>query len=231
MSRRNKLEKFGEIAGSPHVYENFDVSVPRLVCMGGEVDIRGRWAQEHFHNDHPLVLELGCGKGEYTVGLAQKFPDHNFIGVDIKGARIWRGVRRIAELGLVNAAFVRARIEFLPAFFAPDEVEEIWITFPDPFPRDRQRRRRLTAPHFLDIYRRVLVPSGRVHLKTDDPGLYEFTLETIAGDPQCTLVTHSDDIYAGVLPHPALEIKTFYELQHLAEGRTIKYVQCVLTSL
>ncbi|MEK7256021.1 MAG: tRNA (guanosine(46)-N7)-methyltransferase TrmB, partial [Bacteroidota bacterium] len=134
MSRRNKLFKFAQILSFPNVYENYNADEPRLLGENGvEVDLKGKWASQHFKNDHPLTLELACGKGEYTVGLAQRFPERNFIGVDVKGARIWRGAKTALEAGVPNAAFLRTRIEQLALFFEKDEVSEIWITFPDPF--------------------------------------------------------------------------------------------------
>ena len=232
MSRRNKLQKFAELLAFPNVYENFTPEEPRLIGAGGEpVDLKGRWASGHFGNDRPLTLELACGRGEYTLGLARRYPDRNFIGVDIKGARIWKGASTALEEGLGNVAFLRTRIEQIAHFFVPGEVDEIWITFPDPFLRNSKSNRRLTAAAFLDEYRRFLTPGGLVHLKTDSPELYEFTLETLAGYPAAELICRDDDIYAGPLPAGELELKTYYERMHLAEGRTIKYVQFRLKGL
>ncbi|MDX1406982.1 MAG: tRNA (guanosine(46)-N7)-methyltransferase TrmB, partial [Saprospiraceae bacterium] len=193
MSRRNKLQKFAELQQLDNVYENFDVQRPQLMATGNvQVDLKGVWSTRHFGNDHPLTLELGCGKGEYTVELARRYPHRNFIGVDIKGARIWKGATRSSQQGISNAAFLRTRIECIAHFFGPGEVEEIWITFPDPFPRDSKVNRRLTSPNFLHRYRQLQRPGGLVHLKTDDPGLYVFTLETIATDPACSLEFTTD---------------------------------------
>lgn len=225
MSRRNKLQKFAAVAAFPHVYESFDVGADKLLCAGEEVVMRGRWAEGHFRNDHPVTLELACGKGEYTVGLAARYPQRNVIGVDIKGARIWKGARHALAAHLDNAAFLRTRIEYLDRFFNPGEVDEIWIVFPDPFPRDSKVNRRLTAPGFIDIYRKLLKPGGLVHLKTDDPTLYDYSLDVIRSIDDCTLLYHSGDIYASDLVAPELGIKTFYEVQHLAEGRTIRYIR------
>jgi len=224
MSRRNKLQKFAEVAQYPNVYESFDVNDAILTKCGDQFTMRGKWG-EHFHNSCPITLELACGKGEYTNGLAARFLDRNFIGVDIKGARIWKGARRALQDGLTNAAFLRTRIERLSVFFAQGEVAEIWIVFPDPFPRESKSNRRLTAPGFFDIYRKILVPGGICHLKTDDEHLYQFTLEVIAADVRCKLLYHDADIYATPLYTPELDIKTFYEVQHLASGKKIKYVQ------
>ena len=192
---------------------------------GAPIDLRGKWAEQHFGNAQPLTLELACGRGEYTLGLAKRYPERNFIGVDIKGARIWKGAHLALNEGLTNVAFLRTRIEQIALFFAPQEVAEIWITFPDPFLRESKANRRLTSPFFIAQYRRILAPNGIVHLKTDEPNLYAFTLETLAADAATALLYSDDDIYALPLPFPELELKTYYEQMHLAEGKTIKYVR------
>ena len=166
------------------------------------------------------------GEGEYTVGLARRFPGRNFIGVDIKGARIWKGARIAHEEGLNNAAFLRTRIEYLYNFFEKGEVAEIWITFPDPFSKRSKANRRLTSPFFLNIYRKVLKEEGIVHLKTDEAQLHAYTLAVIAEEKQCTLIENIPDIYAGLRPpYEELAIQTYYERMHLRDGRTIRYVQ------
>lgn len=231
MSRRNKLLKFTQLHEFTNVYENFDAGESTLVGkLGEEVDMRGKWNAQHFHNDHPITLELACGRGEYTLALAARFPDRNFIGVDIKGARIWKGAGRALERGLQNAAFLRARIELISFFFEPSEVSEIWITFPDPFLRRSKSNRRLTSPVFLNAFKKILKPGGLVHLKTDEGQLYDFTLETLATEPSYELLYHNDDIYASELPFEELGFKTYYENQHLAAGKSIKYVRFVLNA-
>ena len=226
MSRRNKLQKFAEVLSFPNVYENFDSAKPSLAGQHGEeVDLKGQWATKHFKNNNPITLELACGKGEYTLGLAKRFPNRNFIGVDIKGARIWRGAKTALAEGIENAAYLRTRIEQITYFFAENEVDEIWITFPDPFLKKGKSNRRLTAPNFLNHYAKMLKNDGLVHLKTDDNTLYDFTLETLAGQDQYQLLYHNNDIYASPLVMPELEIKTFYEGKHLSIGKTIKYVR------
>lgn len=223
---KNKLKKFADNLRFPNVFENFDVTSPELLGENAEpVDLVGRWSAAHFGNEHPLTLELACGRGEYSLALAERFPGRNFIGVDIKGARIWKGASRALEAGLQNVAFLRTRIEMIDRFFAPGEIAEIWVTFPDPFPRKSKANRRLTGPRFLDTYRRILAPGGLVHLKTDDPGLYEFTLETLAAEAKGELLYHNSDIYAAPLPFAELATRTYYEQMHLAEGKTIKYVR------
>lgn len=226
MGRKNKLRKFAEVLSFPNVYECYNVQQPALVGVGLQpVELKGRWQAQHFQNDHPITLELACGGGEYTVALAQQFPERNFIGVDVKGNRIWKGAKKALEDNLPNAAFLRTRIEIIDHFFAPGEVDEIWITFPDPFPRTSKENRRLTSAFFLDKYRLILRPGGLVHLKHDDPDFYQFTLDTIAADPRCQLLYADDDIYAKPLPYPELGIQTLYESMHLAAGKTIKYVR------
>lgn len=226
MSRRNKLAKFAALESFPNVYQHFDVAGTLLTaCHGRLTDLRGQWSRQHFGNDLPLTLELACGRGEYTLSLARLDPARNVIGVDVKGARIFQGATRALAEPLPNAAFLRTRIEFLHYFFAPGEISGIWITFPDPFPRKGRENRRLTSPPFLERYRPLLAPGGRIHLKTDDPGLYEYTLETLDTLPWAHNLLAIDDIYAGELPMPELNFKTYYEAMHLAEGKKIRYVR------
>ena len=226
MGRKNKLQKFLELSTFSNVYENFDPRAPGLITAGGvTVDLKGKWSQSHFGNDRPITLELACGRGEYTLGLGRMYPERNFIGVDIKGARIWKGARIALEEQLTNVAFLRTRIEQIGLFFDPGEISEIWITFPDPFPETGKINRRLTSPRFLESFRKILQPGGLMHLKTDSDLLYEFTLETLSGMPDTALAYSDDDIYAKPLPLPELDLKTYYEKMHLAEGRTIKYVR------
>ncbi|MEZ4983493.1 MAG: tRNA (guanosine(46)-N7)-methyltransferase TrmB [Saprospiraceae bacterium] len=229
MSRRNKLQKFADLQQFPNFYENFHHDKPQLLGMNAQpVSLAGRWASSHFGNDHPVTLELACGRGEYTVQLAERFPERNFIGVDVKGARIWKGAKYALEQGLHNAAFLRTRIEQLTHFFTSGEVAEIWITFPDPFLKAGKENRRLTSPRFLDAYRRIMPAGGMVHLKTDSPDLFEFTLEVLDTYPHATLDWVQDDIYSQPLVMEELAFKTYYENSHLREGKTIKYVRIKL---
>jgi len=224
MSRRNKLQKFAEMLAFPNVYENFSFQDPVLTGLDGEpVDLKGHWNERHFLAGRPITLELACGGGEYTLGLARMYPGRHFIGVDIKGARIWKGACIALAEHLSNAAFLRTRIELIHHFFGPGEIDEIWITFPDPFLDSPNRR--LTAPVFLNTYQKILRPGGLIHLKTDDPTLYEYTLKVLGARPDFRLLYHDDDIYARPLPLEELELKTKYEQMHLAEGKRIKYVQ------
>lgn len=226
MSRKNKLQKFADLLQFPNVYENFDAKHPELVGINGvPVKLKGQWKDKHFNNEKDLVLELACGRGEYSLGLAKAFPHQNFIGVDIKGARIWKGASVALAEDLANVAFLRTRIEQIELFFAPEEISEIWITFPDPFLRKSKANRRLTSAPFLQRYRKILQKGGIVHLKTDEPNLYDFTLKTLAADPAVNILYQDDDIYSKELPFEALDIKTYYERMHLAEGKTIKYIR------
>jgi tRNA (guanine-N7-)-methyltransferase len=228
MGRKSKLKRFAEVATFSNVFE--PASGDGFLLKNGVEwlgETKGCWHSALFKNQYPIVLELACGKGDYTLALAQTDPLKNFIGIDIKGARIWRGARTALESGLSNVAFIRNRIEFIEHYFAPQEVDEIWITFPDPF--EKKPNRRLTSAPFLDRYRKFLKPGGILHLKTDSWLLYEFTLEVIHSDPGCKVLYANPDIYSGSLWTDALEHKTFYEKQHLKEGRTIKYVQFMIS--
>jgi tRNA (guanine-N7-)-methyltransferase len=229
MSRRNKLKKFADILDFPNVYENFDFHNPALTGVGNiDFDSKGNWNKEYFKNDNPITLELACGRGEYTLGLAQQYPDRNFIGVDIKGARIWQGATKALEDNLANVAFVRTQIEQIAEFFAKGEVAEIWITFPDPFLKDSKSNRRLTSPQLLPEYQKILPAGGIVQLKTDSTELYDFTLETLAEQDTYTLIYNSNDIYADDLIMPELELKTYYEGLHLKKGKKIKFIRMQL---
>ncbi|THH39469.1 tRNA (guanosine(46)-N7)-methyltransferase TrmB [Neolewinella litorea] len=226
MPGRNKLQKFAEVLKMPNVYESFEPTKPVLTGENGAItDLRGQWAAQHFGNDNPITLELACGRGEYTLDLARQYPDRNFIGVDIKGARIWRGAKTALAENLDNAAFLRTRIEVISHFFAPHEVEEIWITFPDPFLKKGKENRRLTAAQFLKQYRRILRPDGVVHLKTDSRELYDWSLETLAQQPAVQVEYHDHDIYSKPLPLPELATETYYERMHKDLGKTITYLR------
>ncbi|PRY15554.1 tRNA (guanine-N(7)-)-methyltransferase [Pontibacter ummariensis] len=214
---RSKLAKFAAIGESENVIEPGD---ERYGLM------KGQWRTSYFGNQHPLVLEVGCGRGEYTVGMARLFPEKNFIGSDIKGARLWKGSTMAEEEELQNVAFLRSFIEKLDENFAEEEVDEIWITFPDPRPRDRDIKRRLTSPRFLELYKQILKADGVVHLKTDNTGLYQYTLEVLAElKDQIKNLKYTADLYNSDLQEHTMGIYTTYEKRYLAEGVSIKYLQ------
>lgn len=186
--------------------------------------LKGHWGEQFFGNDRPIVLELGCGRGEYTVALARMFPDVNFIGVDIKGARMWRGAKTATDEGLQNVAFLRTRIEFITSFFGPEEVSGIWITFPDPQLKKNRVKKRLTAPSFLASYATFLQQEGVIHLKTDSQHLHEYTKATVAHNSM-PLYEANNDIYAEGYADDILSIKTTYEARFLGEGLPITYMK------
>lgn len=226
MSKRNKLKKFADILGYDHVIENYDPANPKLVGKDGvELDLKGKWAADFFKNEEPVVLELCCGRGEYCLALATEFPRNNYLGVDVKGARIWDGARKSLAQNLVNVAFLRTRIEQTPLFFTRNEIDQIWITFPDPFLKERKENRRLTSPPFLEKYRMFLKPGGLVHLKTDSEELYAYSMNSLKADPFVKILYANDDIYAHSIEYEELKFKTFYERQHLKENKKIKYIR------
>lgn len=189
--------------------------------------LKGRWNSDFFRNDRPIVLELGCGKGEYTVALAERNPDKNFIGIDIKGARMWRGAKTVTERGMANAGFLRTRIEFIESFFAPGEIAEIWITFPDPQLKTRRAKKRLTGPLFLEHYARMLAPDGQIHLKTDSKHLYRYT-QAVIDHYGLKRLAAVDDIYGTGYADERLSVKTAYETLFLERGLPITYTQFAL---
>lgn len=189
--------------------------------------LKGKWHADYFHNENPVTLELGCGKGEYTVNLALNHPERNFIGMDIKGARLWKGCKMVEELDLKNVAFIRSRVEFLGSFFAGKEVAEIWLTFPDPQPQSNRMHKRLISPEFLERYKNILMPHGIIHLKTDNDRLYKYTLGIIKEHGHY-LVFSSDDICRLDAFHEATAIRTFYEEMYRNEGTSIKYIEFTL---
>jgi tRNA (guanine-N7-)-methyltransferase len=226
---KNKLQKFAAVLEYTNVYQNFDPKQPALSYMDqGIVDRKSKWCSDHFQNDKPLVLELACGRGEYTVALSRAYPDKNFIGVDVKGARIWEGATIARNENLINAAFLRTRIEQLALFFGEQEVDEIWITFPDPFLRESKENKRLTSARFLDLYKPLLKPGAIIHLKTDDVTLYDFTCLTLNEYPTAQVLYQNNDIYAQELTYAELQYKTYYERMHLDRNRTIKYVRFII---
>lgn len=214
---KKKLERFAEMEHLSNVFQPKHEEVFRKDYM-----LKGKWHSEVFHNDHPIVLEIGCGKGEYTVELGKIYPNKNFIGLDIKGARMWLGAKTAQENGLSNVAFLRMYAELLESVFAPGEIAEIWITFPDP--QMTKARKRLTGTRFLSLYRKFITDDALIHLKTDSPFLYTYTIELIRLNQLPTFV-HTEDLYNGELKDSILNIKTFYEKQWLSRGKKIKYIR------
>lgn len=210
-----KEERYDEMQRLENVLEYTDIEE-------GEESPAGRWHSDIFGNDNPITLELACGKGEYSTGLAEKNTDRNYIGIDIKGNRMWVGATYALENDLNNVRFFRAFIDHLDQHFGENEVDEIWILFPDPY--IKKARKRLTAPKFLKLYRKVLKPGGSIHLKTDSRLLFEYTREVI-GEKELTLHECITDVYAEKPDDPVLSIQTYYEGMHLEKGKKIKYLR------
>lgn len=210
---KDKLRRFAEIDS---FYNVFQLEKGR--------HLKGSWCNEHFRNNHSLVLELACGKGEYTVNMARLFRDKNFIGIDYKGNRIWRGAKTAIEENIANVAFLRIQIENILDYFEPGEISEIWITFPDPQPQVSREKKRLTSPRFIEMYKQVLKPDGILHLKTDNNRLYDYTQKQI---DELGLKLHicTEDLYRSEFADEVLSIKTYYEKKYLANDKNINYLK------
>lgn len=219
---KNKLKRFAENETFSNLFQP-----PLEEVLNDKFELKGKWGNSYFKNINPLVLELGCGKGEYTVSLAGMNPQKNFIGIDIKGARIWRGAKNALENKLNNVAFVRTRIEHICSIFAQNEVDELWITFPDPQEREIKAKKRLTSSRFLNLYSGFLKPNAIVHLKTDNRQLFDYTKALVEQNKFNVLIC-TTDLYANFTNDPVLGIKTFYEQQFLGEGLPITYLRFVL---
>lgn len=213
---KHKLARFAENLTFKNL---FQLSFEQLAEQ--EFELRGKW-HEFFGNDNPIVLELGCGKGEYTIAMARQLPERNYIGVDIKGARLWRGAKTSNEENMVNVAFIRTRIEMIDRFFAPEEVSEIWITFPDPQPKKPNKR--LTSQRFLSIYSHFLKPGAPINLKTDSRELYDYTLEEVIPAGGYKVEFSTSDLYASNYGGMATAVQTFYESMFLAQGKPITFI-------
>jgi tRNA (guanine-N7-)-methyltransferase len=215
MSRR-KLQRFKEN------------EINRNVVQPGKdifEKIKGNWNFLQFENGNPIVVELACGRGEFSVGLARNYADKNFIGVDIKGSRIWKGSTIALAEGLENVAFLRTQIQLLENFFSENEISELWITFPDPFPRDGDEKRRLTSPKFLEMYKPLLKKGGIIHFKTDNTGLFDYTLDLVEQREDCEVLLHTHDFYASPWKDLHHGIKTKYETLFSEKGEKIKYLK------
>ncbi len=219
---KNKLARFAE----NKILEN--VIQPTREEALDNFPLKGNWRKDIFRNDNPIVLELGCGKGEYSVGLAKAIPEKNFIGIDIKGARFWFGAKEASENGISNVAFLRTQVELVDCFFEENEVDEIWITFPDPQIKYRRTKHRMTHPDFLERYKKILKPNGIIHLKTDSEFLHGYTLGILQGAGH-EIITAHHDIYGAPEYDPNTEllreIKTYYEELFSAKGKTITYIK------
>lgn len=214
---KNKLEKFADMASYPHVFE-----YPYSAVDNVPFEMKGNWHKQFFKNDHPIVLELGCGRGEYTVGLGRLFPELNFIGIDIKGARMWTGATESLESGMPNVAFLRTNIEIIDRFFAPDEVAEIWLTFSDP--QMKKATKRLTSTYFMERYRKFLIDGGIVHVKTDSNFMFAYTRYMVEKN-QLPVEVMTEDLYHSGMADEILGIRTCYEQQWLDRGLNIKYIK------
>lgn len=216
---KNKLQKFDDMAQYPHVFE-----YPYAILQEKGCDLKGEWNRAVFKNDQPIVLELGCGRGEYTVGLGKLFPEKNFIGIDIKGARMWTGAKEALESGMKNVAFLRTNIELIEHFFSVGEVAEIWLTFPDP--QMKKVNKRLTGTRFISLYSKILSKNGIIHLKTDSNFMYTYTCEMVK-ENRFPINICTDNLYRPDFTNDILSIQTYYEQQWLERGLNIKYIQFV----
>lgn len=220
MGSKNKLKRFKENETFSNLFQP-----GRAELLQNQFPLKGHWQRDYFKNEKPIVLELGCGKGEYTLGLAERYPDKNFIGIDIKGARIWRGAKTALAEKRDNIAFLRMQIELIEQTFAPNEVSEIWITFPDPQIKYKRTKHRLTNPEFLKRYKNILKPQGIMHLKTDSAFLHGYTIGLLQGLGHEILHAHHDVYTNTYAPEEVVQIQTFYEKQFLAQNKAITYLK------
>jgi len=219
---KNKHKRFKENKTFSHLFQPSPQEM-----YEGDFSLKGKWNKDFFKNNNPVIIEVGCGKGEYTVGLAKQNSDINYIGIDIKGPRLWKGSKTVQEENMKNVAFIRNKIEFLKSFFAEDEISEIWITFPDP--QKRKMKKRLTSARFLEIYSNILKPDGVIHLKTDSVLMHEFTKEIINLN-NLELIYSTDNLYNTNLNNEVTQIKTYYEQKFIEEGLNITYLKFKLNN-
>ncbi len=215
---KRKLQRFAENETFGNVFQ------PGIIYPPVDHEMKGKWNDVFFKNDHPITLELGCGRGEYTVKLAELFPQNNYIGIDFKGARLWRGAKTALENKMNHVAFLRVQILGIESCFAQNEISEIWVTFPDPQPQQTREHKRLTSPRFISMYKNILSKGGIIHLKTDNRGLYDYTLDVIK-ENYFSIITSTHDLYNSDLHDEVLGIKTTYEQIFLKQGSKICYVK------
>jgi tRNA (guanine-N7-)-methyltransferase len=220
LGSKNKLKRFGENETFGNVFQPTREEVVTAVFS-----LKGKWNSDFFKNQNPIVLELGCGKGEYSVGLAEKFPNKNFVGIDIKGARFWRGAKTAVDDGLQNVAFVRTQIELIDHVFDNNEVDEIWITFPDPQIKYKRTKHRMTNSEFLKLYKKILKPDGIMNLKTDSEFMHGYTLGLLHGEGHEVLYANHNVYVNEGAPSEVTSIQTFYENQYLAVSKAITFVR------
>ncbi len=220
MGSKNKLKRFKENETFSNV-----IQPTREDVLNNSLDLKGNWKQNFFKNDNPIVLELGCGKGEYSVNLAKMFPDKNFLGIDIKGARFWRGAKTALEENIPNVGFMRTQIELVDYLFDENEIDEIWITFPDPQIKYKRTKHRMTNPDFLEKYKKILKPDGVVHLKTDSEYMHGYTLGLLQGMGLEIEYAHHDVYGTTNAPKEVTDIQTYYESQYLAVNKKITYLR------
>ena len=220
MGSKNKLKRFKENETFANVFQP-----TREEVVSDSFPLKGKWNSDFFKNKHPLVLELGCGKGEYTVGLASKYPNKNFIGIDIKGARFWRGAKTAVDESLPNVAFIRTQIELIGHIFAEQEVDEIWITFPDPQIKYKRTKHRMTNAEFLHLYKKILKPGGIMNLKTDSEFMHGYTLGLLHGEGHEVLYANHNVYENHGAPEEVTAIQTFYEKQYLEINKAITYIR------
>lgn len=220
MGSKNKLKRFKENETFQNVFQP-----TREEVVGNQFPLKGKWNSEFFKNNHPIIIELGCGKGEYSVGLAEQYPNKNFVGIDIKGARFWRGAKTAVESGMDNVAFVRTQIELIEGIFAEGEVAEIWITFPDPQIKYKRTKHRMTNSEFLKLYKRILQSDGVVNLKTDSEFMHGYTLGLLHGEGHEVLYANHNVYKNEGAPQEVIGIQTFYEKQYLEINKAITYIR------
>ena len=220
MGSKNKLKRFKENDTFQNVFQP-----TREKVVGGQFELKGNWNTDFFKNNNPIIVELGCGKGEYTVGLAEQNPDKNYIGIDVKGARFWRGAKSAVEAGLSNVAFIRTQIELVNFVFANQEIDEIWITFPDPQIKYKRTKHRMTNSDFLQLYKKILKPDGIVNLKTDSEFMHGYTLGLLHGEGHKVLYANHNVYVNEGSPKEVTDFQTFYEKQYLEKNKAITYIQ------